>query len=195
MTPAGGSAGDRGDVGRAEQAERTRAALLLAAAAEFEQRGFAATSLTDVSDRLGLVRATVHFHFATKKLLAEALVDHLAQAWQEIRADRGSQVPGGGLQRLRWDSEQVVAGYLGDPRQRAGLRLAIEPELAATRGLAGQWVAHVAELLTPLDRQESAALLVHGFAGVLVSIRRDVTPEEAREIVVEFWNLVEPGLA
>lgn len=182
-------------MGRAEQAERTRAALLLAAAAEFEQRGFAATSLTDVSDRLGLVRATVHFHFATKRLLAEALVDHLARAWQEIRTAMGPQVPAGGLERLRWDSEQVVAGYLDDPRQRAGLRLAIEPELTASSALVEPWVAHVAELLTPLGRPESAVVLVHGFAGVLVSTRGATAAGEAERSVAEFWRLVVPGLA
>ncbi|WP_344803703.1 TetR family transcriptional regulator [Microlunatus ginsengisoli] len=182
-------------MGRAEQAERTRAALLLAAAAEFEQRGFAATSLTDVSDRLGLVRATVHFHFATKKALAQALVAHLDQVWHQIRDRSADEVgragsndeAGVGLARLRWESEQVLDGYRTDARQRAGLRLAIEPELAAeTPDLAADWVRHVGELLAPAGRSGAAPMIVQTFAGVVIFSARE-TEIATREIAQRYW--------
>lgn len=175
-------------MGRVEQAQRTRAALMLAAADEFEKRGFAATSLTDVSDRLGLVRATVHFHFATKKSLAEALITHLSDSWTEIATRVGPDVPAGGPAWLRWACDQVAHGYATDRRQRAGLRLSIEHGLRpSAASLTHLWVERVAATLAPAGQQDRAAMLVQTFGGVLLTLPMD--PERARTVVAAYWEI------
>jgi TetR/AcrR family transcriptional regulator len=56
------------------RAERTRAAVLEAAEALFSERGFAATRLEDVADRVGIRRASIVYYFKDKKELYEAVL-------------------------------------------------------------------------------------------------------------------------
>lgn len=113
---------------RSEQRERTRAALLTAAATEFEARGYAATTLADVAAHLGLVRATVHFHFHSKQALAEALVDRFTAFWEETAVSAAGR-PGGSLRTLQWLSHELAEGLVGDVVPRAGLRILLAGEI------------------------------------------------------------------
>ena len=56
------------------RAERTRAAVLEAAEAIFAERGFAATRLEDVADRVGIRRASIVYYFKDKKELYHAVL-------------------------------------------------------------------------------------------------------------------------
>jgi TetR/AcrR family transcriptional regulator len=56
------------------RAERTRAAVLEAAEAIFAERGFAATRLEDVADRVGIRRASIVYYFRDKKELYHAVL-------------------------------------------------------------------------------------------------------------------------
>ena len=60
---------------RAEQAERTRKAVLDSARALFAERGFAATSLQDIADAMGARKANVYYYFKTKAAILDALLD------------------------------------------------------------------------------------------------------------------------
>ena len=60
---------------RAEQAARTRQAALDAARALFAERGFAATSLQDIADAMGVRKANVYYYFKTKTAILDALLD------------------------------------------------------------------------------------------------------------------------
>jgi AcrR family transcriptional regulator len=51
---------------KAEQAEATRAALLLAARALFTERGYAGTSAEDVAVAAGVTKGSVYYHFVDK---------------------------------------------------------------------------------------------------------------------------------
>jgi len=59
---------------RAEQAARTRQAVLDAARALFAERGFAATSLQDIADTMGVRKANVYYYFKTKAAILDALL-------------------------------------------------------------------------------------------------------------------------
>src|ERR1700757_3412216 len=59
---------------------RTRAALLAAARALLEERGFAALSMATVAERAGVSRRAVYLHFASRGDLVGALFEHVAQA-------------------------------------------------------------------------------------------------------------------
>ena len=64
-----------GSMTRAEQAARTRQAALDAARALFAERGFAATSLQDIADAMGVRKANVYYYFKTKTAILDALLD------------------------------------------------------------------------------------------------------------------------
>jgi TetR/AcrR family transcriptional regulator len=56
------------------RAERTRAAVLEAAEAVFAEKGFAATRLEDVADRVGIRRASIVYYFKDKRELYHAVL-------------------------------------------------------------------------------------------------------------------------
>lgn len=58
---------------RADQRRRTRHAILEAAAGEFEERGYQATSYASVAARAGLAKSLVSYHFASKNDLVLAM--------------------------------------------------------------------------------------------------------------------------
>ena len=57
------------------KAGRTRARILAAAEARFARRGFAETRLEDVAEEVGVKRAALFYHFASKRELFLAVVE------------------------------------------------------------------------------------------------------------------------
>jgi len=53
----------------------TRSALLAEAEILVRTRGYAAFSYADLSDRIGIRKASIHHHFPTKEILGTALID------------------------------------------------------------------------------------------------------------------------
>ncbi|KJF65275.1 MULTISPECIES: TetR/AcrR family transcriptional regulator [Rhizobium/Agrobacterium group] len=56
----------------AEQGERTRAAILAAAIELFGEKGYRATSVSDIAKRAGVVQSALHHHFGAKEQLLDA---------------------------------------------------------------------------------------------------------------------------
>ena len=56
-----------------ERAARTRQALIQAAAEVFAEEGFVTASLSTISRRAGVSNGALHFHFANKGMLADAV--------------------------------------------------------------------------------------------------------------------------
>jgi AcrR family transcriptional regulator len=77
MTPAPATA-------RAAQAERTRQAVLDAARTLFADRGYAAASLQDIADAMGVVKANVYYYFRTKAAILDALLDERIAALERM---------------------------------------------------------------------------------------------------------------
>lgn len=65
---------------RAEQKQKTRAALLASARALFVERGFERTTIRDVADRAGVAVGTVFVHFPDKPALLVATLDEQLEA-------------------------------------------------------------------------------------------------------------------
>lgn len=78
---------------RSEASDRSRAAVLRAARAELEARGFSNFTMDVLAKESGVSRQTVHNLFGTKTGVLEALFDQLAQA--------------GGMERMRQAMQQV----------------------------------------------------------------------------------------
>jgi len=70
----GPQSSDGGRRGATPKAERTRAAILDAAELIFAERGFAATRLEDVAERVGIRRASIVYYFRDKQALYEAVI-------------------------------------------------------------------------------------------------------------------------
>ncbi len=62
---------------RSEQADATRTALSVAARQLFTERGYAATSTTEVVERAGVSRGALYHHFAAKEELFRAVFEQL----------------------------------------------------------------------------------------------------------------------
>ena len=62
---------------KAEQRDATRAALLVVARQLFTERGYAATSTTEIADRAGVTRGAIYHHFAAKDDLFRAVFEQL----------------------------------------------------------------------------------------------------------------------
>ncbi|MEU3597819.1 ScbR family autoregulator-binding transcription factor [Streptomyces sp. NPDC006798] len=65
---------------RQERAIRTRRKILVEAARVFDEVGYEATKITDILDRAGLTKGALYFHFASKRELAQAVLDAQAEA-------------------------------------------------------------------------------------------------------------------
>ena len=65
------------------RAERTRATILETAEALFAERGFEATRLEDVAERVGIRRASIVYYFRDKRELYEAV---LQDVFEELLA-------------------------------------------------------------------------------------------------------------
>jgi TetR/AcrR family transcriptional regulator len=61
--------------GNGGRAARTRAAILEAAETIFAERGFAATRLEDVAERVGIRRASIVYYFKDKRELYDAVLE------------------------------------------------------------------------------------------------------------------------
>lgn len=129
------------------KAARTRLAILEAAEGLFAARGFAATRLEDVADRVGIKRASIVYHFRDKRELYDAV---LAGVFEGLR-DRLESVLLAEGPALRCIEDAVAAwiDYLGErptfarlllreaagvtPRSRGALLDFVEPLDALVR--------------------------------------------------------------
>lgn len=85
------------DVRRDGRTTDTRARVLATALDAFVEQGFSSTSLQDIADRLGLTKAALYYHFASKEQLVKAVMQPLIDdmtAFREV-AERPSITPRG----------------------------------------------------------------------------------------------------
>lgn len=146
---------------REEQRRRSRAAILEAAGALFERHGFAAASLSDVAAELGMVRGTIHFHFATKEGLADSLVAHFDEVWTALDVEAQSASASPQEQAISF-SHSLIDALRKDPRLRGALRILRERR-------PGTGDADVAQRLVDLARRALGDDLAHSSAQALAA--------------------------
>uniref|UniRef100_A0AAU2V629 TetR/AcrR family transcriptional regulator n=1 Tax=Streptomyces sp. NBC_00003 TaxID=2903608 RepID=A0AAU2V629_9ACTN len=96
-----------------DRAQRTRTALVEAAAEMFDRHGFALASLSAISAHAGVSKGALHFHFANKDALARAVGAAAAQRLARITDRREDPGRGGALQ-LVIDATHDLARGLGE---------------------------------------------------------------------------------
>lgn len=91
----------------------TRRRILKTASALFAQRGFAGTSIRDISDELGLTKAALYYHFTSKEdILAELVTEPLTAMRAVMETPRDLTDREGRRQFIR---DVVVATTSHDP--------------------------------------------------------------------------------
>ncbi|GAA3432753.1 TetR/AcrR family transcriptional regulator [Kutzneria kofuensis] len=127
---------------RAQQAERTRNAVLDTARRLFAERGFDGTSLQLIADTMGVQKANVYYYFRTKAAILEALLEGSIAAFDAM-LDEAERLDGRARRELLVAGfvEQVVASRALSPLSRIdpGLRregrIAEALEARSARGL------------------------------------------------------------
>ena len=187
-----------------ERAERTREAIVLAAARVFEVEGFAAAPLLEITRAARVTKGALYFHFASKRDLALALVgqarDTIDALVEDVVGHGGTGLP---IQLLIDLTHTVLRRVADDPVLRAGLRLGADrdlyPEPAA--GLWVDWGALVEQLLAPdgrateqLQSPTRVAPLGSVLCGLELVFRRYPTRPRP-EVLTAVWQLLLPGVA
>ena len=191
---------------RAEKSHLTRAAVLRAAAECFDEAGYLATPLDDVTTRAGVTKGAVYFHFGSKQALADALIEAQRDHWAGVVEEITSR-PGSALDHVVQLTYEMAGQLRQDVELRAGVRLATDPDVPSGNPLAiiEQWEAMLETLLRRARRDGSMAsggspaaaarvivlffLATHG-----LDLLTDRTRDPRRRLD-EFWGLVLPGIA
>jgi AcrR family transcriptional regulator len=104
------------------RAEATRRSLLEAAAHLFNERGYAGTSISDISELSGRTSGAVYFHYTSKEMLALAVVEAHFATWPKL-IERHDAAGLPALERLVRLSFAVARAFRDDIVVRAGARL------------------------------------------------------------------------
>ncbi|OIJ94623.1 ScbR family autoregulator-binding transcription factor [Streptomyces colonosanans] len=188
-----------------DRAEETRKAVLQAAAHLFFERGYAATSISDISERSGRTSGAIYFHYANKEQLALAVVHAHFAAWPSVIA-RMEATLGPALEKLVGLSFEVARAFRDDVLIRAGARLwaergSIDVEMPPPFV---DWITTVERLLTRArtegdlapraEPSRDAPTLVAAFFGLhtLSDVLDDRLLIEDR--LTNFWLLFLPGI-
>ncbi len=177
---------------------------MCAAAAEFDEVGYAGASLSSIAARLGRTKGAMSYHFSSKASLAREVVVTQYRQWEVV------------LERLRDDGHSgldatvmlsfIVAGrFRDDVLVRAGIRLQHDAGLhdgdLPTPFLG--WMRIVGTLLTEseppvalppgLDAQSAAEVLVEAFTGLQQVAHRLSRARDIDARVEHYWLLVLPA--
>lgn len=186
-----------------DRAVRTRLALIRSAAEQFEARGYVRASLSEISAGAGVSSGALHFHFANKAAVAEAVEQAAARALRRV-AGRGRGGDGCALQRLVDVTHHVARLLCADVVVRAGLRLNAEAVAGRVRDLRREWRECVHELLAEAERQgelaagmpphRSSAVVLAATTGIEVLAREDPGWLD-RPSLTDLWHLLLPCVA
>jgi AcrR family transcriptional regulator len=186
-----------------ERGRRTRQAILDAAAAAFDEHGYASAALSDIARRAGMTKGSLTFHFPSKALIAATLV----QEFEERRAAALSQLDGPGtLDRIEGLLNSLAVRFRDDITLRAAVRLQNERDTIDVE-LPPPYVGWIAALTTLYAQAEDAGelrpgsdpaslahLTVATFFG-LQHISQALTGRaDLQDRIQEFWAVLRPAV-
>lgn len=109
---------------RAEQKIQRPLQILDAAFAEFTKRGFTATRVEDIADRVGVTKGTVYVYFETKEALFEAMIKHASEPFQQV-FKANAPTSDDPVEALRLLLEFLFDALVDDRRMRELFRLIV----------------------------------------------------------------------
>ncbi|MGN7797552.1 TetR family transcriptional regulator [Leifsonia sp. 22587] len=188
---------------RQERAERTRVAILDAAAAEFDEHGYQGARLERIVERTGSTKGAVYFHFKSKLDIARALVDDKYGNWPVIIGE----VAESGLRGLAAAEEltqRVAAVFVREVRVRAAMKLSqtLFPPMVEQSPY-DRWILVIGGLLQQeiddrglrdVDARELATVAVHSFFGAYMIADELGTLDGLPRDVTRMWDALRPAL-
>jgi len=183
-----------------ERAERTLRRIISAAADRFEETGYSGTSLDDITRAAGVSKGAVYFHFASKKQVADAVMEH-SQGLLEDLIDSADAPGAPALQRLIDLTHGLNRLLHTEPTVRTALRFhrewpGREPEFdhyalwyGAVERLLGDAAKH-GELREEVPGgAERVVAMVTLFSVESLIVRGIHTPETAQQ-VTDLWDVL-----
>ena len=186
------------------RAAARRDQILHAAAAEFDEVGYAAASLSSIAARLGRTKGAMSYHFSSKASLAQEVAANQYEQWGEvlerIRADGYD-----GIEALVLLAFVVAARFRDDVVVRAGIRLQQDAGLHGVdlptpfvgwNDLTKRLLDNASDVQLPpgLDTEEVAEVMVEAFAGLEQVSYRLAHATDIGDRVRRYWLLLLPGL-
>lgn len=92
-----------------DQQTSTRERILHEAERLFVERGYHATALQEVADRVGITKAALYYHFSSKVELLGDLLDPMTAELEQVLDDAAAQEPSGGIGAVRGT---LITGWL-----------------------------------------------------------------------------------
>ncbi|MGG8409410.1 ScbR family autoregulator-binding transcription factor [Streptomyces sp. 12297] len=184
-----------------ERAARTRDALIRSAAEVFDREGFSPASLVSISSLAGVSNGALHFHFATKAGLADAVEEAALARLKAVTEGAPPAGAGGHLQRLIDATHELADAQLDDVVLRAGFALSGDVARPRPGGLRDRWRMWVAgtleraaaagELRPGVVVRDVESAVVAATVGFEVLGFRDAVWLSAAT-VARFWRLLLP---
>lgn len=142
-----------GKLTRAEQKALRPIQILDAAFEEFVERGFTATRVEDIADRIGVTKGTIYVYFPTKEELFSAMIRHISVPFEVVLAE-AKHLSGTCTERLRALIQLFYERVLENRKTREMLRFVVSegsrfPEITDT---------HFRELIEPIFSRTQALL-------------------------------------
>ncbi|WP_316528853.1 ScbR family autoregulator-binding transcription factor [Kitasatospora brasiliensis] len=185
---------------RQERAIRTRRLILEAAASVFDEFGYEGATIGEVVSRAGVTRGAVYFHFASKRDLAQGVVDE--QFVQDGVPERACK-----LQEFV-DTGMVVAHLMPrDPLLSAGARLSLGQDVfddlggGAVPGWINRFEALLVaagergELLPHVVPADVAWLLVAAWTGAQIQSQKLSGRSDLEQRVSGLYQYLMPSIA
>ncbi|MGW4024070.1 ScbR family autoregulator-binding transcription factor [Streptomyces sp. NPDC005009] len=187
-----------------ERAERTRQALVRAAAEVFAEDGFFLASLSSISKKAGVSNGALHFHFVSKQDLARAVEEEAVAVVRTITAPPRSGGPDP-LQRLIDATHALMDQLDQDVMVRAGFELgngsSRREGAVDLRGCWQDWVEGVLEdarregVLAEDVSPAGASITVMAATVGFKHLGADDRSWLSAATIVQFWDLLLPRLA
>lgn len=199
---------------RQERAERTRLAILDAAAAEFDAHGYEGARLDRIIERTGATKGAVYFHFPSKLAIARALVEEKYGNWPVIIAE----VAESGLRGLAAAEEltqRVGHVFATDVHVRAAMKLSqsVLPPPVDDNPY-DRWVGLIATFVrqaladgapseagaeadadAEADAREIATVAVHSFFGAYMIAQELGRLDTLRDDITRMWKVLAASVA
>ncbi|MFJ2775970.1 MULTISPECIES: ScbR family autoregulator-binding transcription factor [unclassified Kitasatospora] len=186
---------------RQARALATRQAVLLAAAEVFDERGYAAATMSEILERAGVTKGALYFHFRSKEELALAVIEGQGAWLSTWRPTSESPV-----QTLIDLGYAFAHALLDDPMVRGSIRLTIEhgsftqPQADTyqgwsdvTRGLLER-AREAGDLHPGLDVAAAAGVITGAVTGIQLSSQVLTGRQDLVQRMADLWTLILPGL-
>lgn len=182
-----------------KQRSKTAEHILDLAEMLIQTRGYSAFSYQDISDALGITKASIHYHFASKTELGMAVVDRYVDRFGAALVAIAQDQSQPAMAMLDFYIEPYL-GYASTPDQvclcgaLAGEILALPPELRARvdrffrahqswlTGILKRGVAR-GEFKVPAPASKVARLVFGALQGALLVKRTTGDPSQLRDVV------------